>query len=455
MEMLWTYLNKFVDYFFPEGSVRRIIIKTINLGLIKNNKMRLIFEQEHQDYLDLVEYTRNLEEHTRNLFEKSYEKSIDYVPFGKTDFMLYENDPKLIAFYLPQFHPIPENDQFFGKSFTEWTNTTRAVPLFKGHYQPRLPDELGFYDTRFKHVLKRQIEIAKEYGIYGFCFHHYWFSGKPVLRVPYNHILSNPDLDIPFCLNWANESWTVRWDGFDSEDGILLRQDHSADDDIAFIKDIEPALRDRRYIRINGRPLLLIYRPGRFSDMRATVDRWNDYLTNRGVGQLFLAEMQTNFENILNPTTNIVEGIDPQKYSFDAAVEYPPHGYILLNVKNSMELFYNHFSGEILKYEDIIDKSLQRKTTSYPLFRGIFPGWDCTPRRKNPIIYINSTPEIYKNWLDGIIAYTKKNLPSDKQFIFINSWNEWAEGAYLEPDRRYGFAYLNATRRSLLDARKD
>lgn len=374
----------------------------------------------------------------KNKINEVYDKSPDFIPRREIDHSRDANEVKLIAFYFPQFHPFPENEEFWGKGFTEWTSVTKAVPLFEGHQQPRLPSELGFYDLRIKEIIQEQIEIAKQYGIYGFCFHHYWFTGRRVMRVPYNHILANSDLEIPFCLHWANEPWTVRWDGF-TKSGVLLDQKHTPEDDMAFIQDITPALRDPRYIRINDRPLLIIYRPGLFPDIQATIDRWRNYCAKQGIGDLYLSVMQTGFEGQINPA----------KYGFDAAIEYPPHNMDVTDIKSQVKLFDNDFSGHIYSYPEMVSKNINRKKPPYKLFRGVVPDWDCTPRRKNADIMIGSTPANYQRWLHGQIQYTRENLSPEERFIFINAWNEWAEGAYLEPDRKYGYAYLNATANSL------
>jgi lipopolysaccharide biosynthesis protein len=316
---------------------------------------------------------------------------------------------------------------------------SKTRPFFNDHYQPRLPGELGFYDLRVKDVIKRQIELAKQYGIYGFCVHHYFFNGKPVMRVPYNQILNNKDLDIPFCLNWANEPWTARFDGGWLKGDVLIDQNHNKEDDIAFFKDIEPALKDERYITIDGKPLLLIYRPGLFPNFKETVERWRECSKNAGFDDIFVAIVETTFEGILNP----------KALGVDAVVEFPPSIVNHVSILNQVELFDPNFKGKIYSYKHVVKRAVKRQKPEYILFRGIFPGWDNTARRKDPKIFHGCTPDLYQEWLEKIIKFTLNNCRPSNRLIFINAWNEWAECAYLEPDRKYGYAFLNATARAL------
>ena len=381
--------------------------------------------------------------------EKELQNKIDSLASPITRASHYEEDQprvfdydqvpaKLIAFYFPQFHPFEENDRIWGKGFTEWTNTTKCKPQFVGHRQPKLAGELGFYDTRLKHTLKRQIELAKGHGVYGFCFHHYWFSGKPVMRAPYDLMMANPDLDIPFCLHWANEPWTARWDGMQEKGGVLLAQNHNPEDDIAFIKDIEPALRDRRYIKVNGRPLFVVYRPHLFPDIKASVKRWNDYLNSVGLPSLYLCHLQQCFD----------APFDPNTINFDAAIEYPPHHLETSHITDMFD-FYGKPECTVYNYKKLVDVALNRKQEPYEWFRGIMVGWDNTPRRRNGAVYVNDTPCEYGRYLEGIINQAKQHPDKDKRLVFINSWNEHAEGCYLDPDFDRGYAMLNETARRL------
>jgi lipopolysaccharide biosynthesis protein len=355
-------------------------------------------------------------------------------------------DIKPIAFYFPQFHPFLENEKFWGKGFTEWTNTTKAEPLFEGHYQPRLPGELGFYDLRVVDVMKRQVELAKQYGIYGFCFHHYWFSGKPVMRLPLNNFLAHPEIDFKFCLHWANEPWTIRWDGC-MQGGVLLGQNHTPEDDLAFIRDITPALKDKRYIKINGKPLLIIYRPLLFPDIKATVRRWQEHCDRAGIGELYMTAMQPRFD------VNSDEPLNPKTIGFDAAIEYPPHFVRAVNARDQVNLYDKSSTATFYSFPEVIAGAIEKKKPNYKLFRGVMADFDATPRRKNASVFLGSSPARYQYWLEKMCEKTKSAHKKNERLVFINAWNEWAEGAYLEPDRKYGYAYLNATARALQDGR--
>ena len=317
----------------------------------------------------------------------------------------------------------------------------KGCAAVSGHYQPHLPDELGFYDLRLVEVQKRQIELAKQYGIYGFCFHYYWFGGKRLLEKPLNQFLEHKEIDFPFCVCLANENWTRRWDGLDSE--VLIAQRHSPESDIAFIKDLEPLFRDPRYIRINGKPLLIIYRIGLLPDAKATAERWREYCIQRGIGELYLVAAQGfGFS-------------DPRPYGFDAAVEFPPHTMQnVADITDEISLLNPDFEGNIFDYEEFVKSKSYLVDVPYNLFKTVSPGWDNTARRPNQAtIFHGATPENYREWLTDVIRHTEKTHPSRERFVFINAWNEWAEGAHLEPDCKYGYGYLKATSEAILACR--
>jgi len=344
---------------------------------------------------------------------------------------------RLIAFYLPQFHAIPENDQWWGAGFTEWTNVTKAIPRFVGHYQPRLPADLGFYDATRPEVLARQAELAKQYGIFGFCFHHYWFSGRRVLQRPLETLLANPSIDLPFCVNWANESWTRRWDG--KEEDVLLKQEYSAEDDLAFAQSLEPLFRDRRYIRIDGRPLLLIYRPGQLPDAAKTVERWRAHFISAGFGNPYIATVQT------------LGSDKAESYGMDAAVGFPPFWTCFdIPMRSDLELLDPKFYGAVRHYQELADSTIAGYGRDGRVFPGVVPSWDNEARRpQRATCFSGSTPAMYGRWLRTACATALRKFSGDERLVFINAWNEWAEGAYLEPDRHFGHAYLAETRRVL------
>jgi lipopolysaccharide biosynthesis protein len=358
--------------------------------------------------------------------------SPEYVPLAASSIAAANLPVGLIAFYLPQFHPIPENDAWWGKGFTEWTNTTKAVPQFLGHSQPHLPGELGFYDLRVPEVQRRQVELARQYGIQGFAFYYYWFNGKRLLQRPLEQFVSDPEINFPYCICWANESWTRRWDNNENE--VLIRQEHTEESDASFIRDVERFLQDPRYIRIGGKPILIVYRVELLPDPRATAAVWRQHCRRAGIGEIYLIAAQTyGFE-------------DPRPAGFDAAVEFPPHNFQLRSINRSLKILNPWYAGSIYDYREFAAQYAGRPSDCpYELFKTVSPAWDNEPRKPaNGTSFAFSTPAEYQKWLTRACEQALAKEP-DRRVVFINAWNEWAEGAYLEPDRRFGYAYLQAT----------
>ncbi|WP_157944669.1 glycoside hydrolase family 99-like domain-containing protein [Mangrovicella endophytica] len=367
-------------------------------------------------------------------------ETANYVPITTAE-PLRDAPVNVVCFYLPQFHPIAENNRWWGEGFTEWTNVRPAVPQFEGHYQPHVPDSyLGYYDLRDSETQRRQVELAKLYGIGGFCFYFYWFAGKLLLETPTQNYLASSELDLPFCLCWANENWSRRWDGLESE--ILMAQDHSPEDDLAFIAHVSDYLRDPRNIRVDGKPVLLVYRPSLLPEPAATAGRWRDWCRENGIGEIFLAYTQS------------FESADPALYGFDAAVEFPPNNSMPPDITTSATPLVPDFATKIYDWEIFPERSRSYAAPEYTLFRSVCPAWDNTARRKNKgTVFANSSPALFEEWFGNAVADTLRRFdkPSER-LVFVNAWNEWAEGAHLEPDQRYGFAYLQAVRNVLEQA---
>lgn len=363
-------------------------------------------------------------------------RAIGYVPYREGS--VPTNSPaKFIAFYLPQFHPIPENDAWWGKGFTEWNNVTRALPQFEGHLQPRLPGELGFYDLRSVDVMRRQMELAHEYGIAAFCTYFYWFGGKTLLETPLRQWLDDPTLSLPICLCWANENWSRRWDGRAQD--LLISQLHSEADDLAFIAHVSAYLKDPRYLRVNGKPVLLVYRPGLLPEPKISVQRWRGWCREHGIGEIYLAYVQS------------FDRIDPRIIGFDAAIEFPPNNTSLEPITGDQQLINPDFRGDVLDWRQLAGAAETAPDPQYPCYPGVNPGWDNEPRRSGRgRVFQHASPRRYKQWLQRASTAAVRRLPAHP-LVFINAWNEWAEGAVLEPDSRLGYAWLEATRQAHLE----
>lgn len=374
----------------------------------------------------------------RRPLQRATEPAIGHVPYRKTP--LPEQLPAtLVAFYLPQFHAIPENDAWWGEGFTEWRNVTRAVPQFEGHRQPRLPAELGFYDLRRPEVMHRQMQLAKEYGVGAFCTYFYWFAGKTLLEAPLRQWLSQPELDLPICLCWANENWSRRWDG--RAEDVLIGQRHSANDDLAFIAYVAAYLKDPRYLRVDGKPMLLVYRPGLLPSPKETAARWRAWCHQHGVGDIHLCYVQS------------FDRVAPGDIGFDAAVEFPPNNVSVPPITGRQQLINPDYAGDVLDWRELARNAMAAAAPGYLLYPGVNPGWDNEPRRSGRgRVLAHASPRAYRDWLRHAVAMAQARSPS-APLVFINAWNEWAEGAVLEPDVRLGYAWLDATRAALLPPR--
>ncbi|MNZ23889.1 hypothetical protein D3C78_410180 [compost metagenome] len=356
---------------------------------------------------------------------------------SSTNSMITKDESKLIAFYLPQYHRVKENSEWWGPGFTEWTNVARGKPNFDGHYQPHIPRDLGFYDLSHPDVMHEQAEMAKLFGLHGFCFYYYWFSGRRILERPLENFL-NSTIDINFCLCWANENWTRTWDG--DTKSVLLAQEYTEDDDKNFFDSLLPYIKDKRYILVDGKPLLVVYRAKDIPAPAKSFDTWKNLAKAHGFPGLHIAVV--DFYDISSPT----------EVNADALVEFPPHKF---NGPQSVpdkipSITNSDFAGGIVDYTKVIAQSLRREAPPYKLYRGIIPSWDNTARRQNtPTIVVNAEPYLYGEWLRYLRSYTREyNRSESENFIFINAWNEWGEGCHLEPDQKWGMQYLEETLRS-------
>ena len=363
-------------------------------------------------------------------------------------------DKRIIAFYLPQYHPFPENDEWWGKGFTEWRNVVKARPLYRGHYQPHLPADLGFYDLRVPEVRQQQADMARMYGINGFCYYHYWFNGHQLMERPLEEMLSSGNPDFPFMLCWANENWTRAWDGGSRH--ILIAQNYSEEDDRAHIRYLlDNVFSDSRYIRVDGKPVFLIYRSMLFPNMKETIRVWREEASSKGV-ELYLCRVETMD----------CYGEEYLQDGFDAAVEFQPFTHQMNEFqkkRNPLRKFayninrhlFNTCKKKKIDYSEYVDYICKTHFPDYKMYPGVIPMCDNTSRRKQKMFILDkSTPEKYGEWLYSVmnkfVPYSK-----DENFVFVNAWNEWAEGNHLEPDLKWGFRYLEETEKVVKSMQED
>lgn len=378
---------------------------------------------------------------------------------------------RVIAYYLPQFHPIPENDEVWGKGFTEWTNVAKAKPLFRGHYQPRIPADLGFYDLRLPEIREQQAQMAREAGIEGFCYYHYWMgNGKQLLQRPFEEVLASGKPDFPFCLCWANHEWTTRTWQNGGKTKMIAPMVYSGDEDYtAHFNYVLPALRDKRYITVDGKPLFSIYDPYHFTDVRRFMELWRQLAKENGLPDIHFTAWMSSTSTIKRKDDGSIERVLPNlKSSADVYNQILSLGFdsITSYGKSRAEMLY------MGKYKRIITKYVHKHIPFLPslrynyakvmphffapedswenVFPTIFPQWDRTPRAgSSEGIYVNATPDNFKRHIEDALNVIK-DKQQEHQILFLKSWNEWGEGNYVEPDLRYGHGFLDAIRETVL-----
>lgn len=369
---------------------------------------------------------------------------------------------KIIAYYLPQYHEIPENNKWWGKGFTEWVNVKKADPLFDGHYQPRVPQNENYYDLSNKNVMRWQIDLAKKNGVYGFCFYHYWFDGKLLLEKPSEYLLNDKSLDFPYCMCWANESWTNGW--AKASASVIMEQHYGGKSEWKeHFNYLLPFFQDERYIKIDGKPLMVIYRPYLFDQMSDMMDYWNQMAKENGMPGLLFASQRfeenkqehSSYERMdfhIDYHPAVAENIISQqvKTSISKKIRSVFHD-LLLKYLNMDLSFHQKVNGPekrdyIKTWETIIN--LQPKDEK--AIPGAFTDWDNTPRHgRRGSVYPNASPKLFEKYLKKQILHARNDYYSD--YLFMFAWNEWGEGGYLEPDEKYDDEYLKAIKRALTD----
>lgn len=424
--------NKYIEYF-----VTKILPNNFDAKIYAsiNNDLQHMSDKELMRHYVVTGFyeSRSYTFQGDNLSVNKY----SYVPREDKINHKIETNVRVIAHYFPQYHVIPENEEWWGKGFTDWMNVKKAKPLFNDHYQPHIPDDfLGYYDLTNINVQKKQIELAKQYGIHGFCFYAYDFNGKKLLEKPLENYLYNKELDLPFCICWANENWTRRWDGLDED--ILIAQNYNTENELHFIKEMSIYLKDPRYIRINGKPLLMVYRPNLIPNIKQITEKWRIWCKNNGVGEIYLVYPQS------------FTRADPSEYGFDASSGFPPNNGTIEEDMQRIEQHnkkplpkeinrssWNYFLEQSNDYDNRVEK--------YTHFPCIMPSWDNSARKNTRgHVFLDINPANFQCMTENAFKNVINNYRGDERIVFVNAWNEWAEGCHLEPDKKYGYAWLQA-----------
>lgn len=349
-----------------------------------------------------------------------------------------QRDLKAVAFYLPQFHPIPENDTWWGKGFTEWTNVSRGKSLFRHHYQPRRPADLGYYDLRLEDTQVAQADLAHDFGLHGFCYYYYWFNGKKLLNHPIEQMARSNRIDTGFCVCWANENWSRNWDGQNRH--VLMQQDYSLDSNLDLIRELIPMMKDPRWIRYGGKPVMVVYRISIIPNWLETARLWREECRKAGLGEIHLCAVRFGLETLQG---------QPENHGLDSYVLFPPHEAARKDIRDKALDLHGNFNGEIFDYSAVIDGDLDKYRDGYdwPVHRGTMLAWDNTARRLTDArIFHGATPYGFRRWVRSVLDQDSRHNPGPETLMFINAWNEWAEGTYLEPDQQWGKANLAAIR---------
>lgn len=377
---------------------------------------------------------------------------------------------RVIAYYLPQFHPIPENDKYWGKGFTEWTNVAKAKPLFKGHYQPRIPADLGFYDLRLPEVREQQAQMAREAGIEGFCYWHYWFgNGKRLLQRPFNEVLQSGKPDFPFCLAWANHSWkTSTWEN-GGKDRMIVEQRYLGEEDYTLhFQEVLPAFRDKRYITIEGKPLFAIFDPYNFRDVSNFIKAWQRLAKENGLKGIYFIAMSNSTSTLQRNADGTLKRVAPNLQSSErvyndllnlgfnginsfgkSRAEMLCMGKYARIAKKLLHQYLPFLPTHCINYEKITQHFFAPEDSWQNVYPSIFPQWDRTPRAGNSEgVYVNATPTTFKKHIQNALNVIK-NKDMEHRILFLRSWNEWGEGNYVEPDLKYGHGFLDAIKEAI------